>query len=92
MSLGDTLELLAKESKNQRCKLGVLMDSGSLELHDHATLITILQQPKDDPARVTNKAIAALLRDEGYDITDTTVDRHRSKTCLCHKVTRKARV
>ena len=50
---------------------------------DKAKLAEVLEVPYGAQGRLPNTAIAAALRDEGFDIGDAAVTKHRRGGCRC---------
>jgi hypothetical protein len=67
------------------CKVGQILEESSLSEKDKQTLIYYLDMTINNPNRLTNTAIARALRSEGFDISNSSVDRHRSKQCPCYR-------
>jgi len=74
MSLSDKLAK-ASEKPGSYCKLGVLLYTSVLPEKDK----------KYAPRKISNADIARVLREEGYNISDSSVDRHRRKDCSCSR-------
>lgn len=85
MSLSDRLENASANSKSSVCKIGKLLNSEQLSKKDKDYLSAVLEVPDTDPNRVTNSSLARVLREEGFDISDSSVDRHRRKDCACYR-------
>ena len=85
MSLSDRLQNASATAKASVCKIGKLLQTDQLPLEDKKYLSTILDTPENDPNRVTNAALARVLREEGFDISDSSVDRHRRGDCSCYR-------
>ena len=83
MSLSERLQSASKESNIKLCKIGLLLSGEILSEKDKKILIDTLDAPEGVPGRVTNVALSKILREEGYDISLSTVDRHRRKDCGC---------
>jgi hypothetical protein len=83
MSLSDKLQSASKESNIKLCKIGLLLSGNVLSEKDKKTLTETFDVPEGVPGRVTNVALSKILREEGYDISLSTVDRHRRKDCGC---------
>jgi len=84
MSLSDKLAEASKKS-GSKCKLGALLAGTVLPEKDCNYLIDVLSVPEGDPRRISNVDIARVLRDEGFDISDSSVDRHRRRDCGCYR-------
>jgi hypothetical protein len=85
MSLSDKLQAAAGEAAVKACKIGVLLASSQLSTAEKKTLSTLLDTPVDSPARVPNTALGKILREEGFDVSNSAVDRHRRLDCACHR-------
>lgn len=83
MSFSERLEALAAQATTHQCKLG--RQISKLPQGDQDTLNRLFNVPKDAPGRVSNLDIAAALRSEGLMLSNTSVDRHRAKICLCYR-------
>lgn len=87
MSLAEKLQTAKTTASVRPCKLGSLLDGEVLPKKDKDALIAILDVPEGTPGRLTNKIIAKLIREEGFDVGDSSVDRHRRKDCGCYRTT-----
>lgn len=85
MSLSDRLSSAQSNAKNLFCKIGNLLQGDNLSAKDKEQLETALNAPLTDSKRITNAALARLLREEGHDISDSSMDRHRRKDCSCYR-------
>lgn len=85
MSLADKLGSASEKAKNLKCKIGVLISEDKLSKKDRDNLEAALDAPMSDPGRIPNTTIGALLREEGYDISNSAVDRHRARSCSCYR-------
>jgi hypothetical protein len=85
MSLSDKLIEASKKAASSACKLGLLLLGDKLSDKEKQQLITILQVSEEDPRRVSNVALAKVLRGEGFDISNSSVDRHRRGDCSCNR-------
>ena len=83
MSLSEKLEEALNQEPKAVCKIGSLLKGSVLSIEDKETLKTILSVPEGTPKRLTNTAIGKVLRDEGFDISNSAVDRHRRLDCPC---------
>lgn len=66
------------------CRLGSLLRGSDLEPKEKKYLEDILDVPLGDPTRVPTTAIAEALKQEGYAIGASAVQRHRRKECRCY--------
>lgn len=86
MSLSDKLSAASTDIPTRLCKIGALLSSGSsLSEQDQLNLKSVLDAPENDPSRINNATIGRILREEGYDISNSAVDRHRRKDCPCSR-------
>lgn len=83
MSLSERLQSASKESSIRPCKIGLMLSGDVLSETDKKSLIETFEIPDRVPGRVSNVALSRILREEGYDISLSTVDRHRRKDCGC---------
>lgn len=83
MSLSEKLKVASSTPKARLCKLGVILTGPRLSEEDKAEIKSVLDKPYDDPSRVSNNQLAYLLREEGFDISSSAVDRHKRKSCGC---------
>jgi hypothetical protein len=85
MSISDKLKNASKSSQTTLCKLGILLQSSSISLEDRDYLKSVLDVEDTDPNRIPNTQIGRILREEGYDMSNSAVDRHRRKECPCFR-------
>lgn len=85
MSLSDKLKVAAQESADRLCKLATLLSGPQLTSDEKKNLTALLEVDDRNPARVPSTTIGQILREEGYDISNSAVDRHRStpRSCSC---------
>jgi hypothetical protein len=83
MSLSDKLIEATERAASSACKLGILLIGEKLSDKEKQQLTLILQVPEDDPRRVSNSSLGKVLREEGFDISNSSVDRHRRGDCSC---------
>jgi hypothetical protein len=67
------------------CKLGVIINSPSVPSEDREYLKSVLNVPESDPNRIPNSHIGRILREEGFDTSNSAVDRHRRRDCSCFR-------
>ena len=60
-----------------------MLSGNVLSEKDKKILAETFDVPEGVPGRVTNVSLCKILREEGYDISLSTVDRHRRKDCGC---------
>jgi len=84
MSLSDKLQAASTQS-NQLCVLAKLFIDPKLSKQDQANLLAIVKTSKEDPTHVASAELGRILRGEGFDISNSTIDRHRRGDCGCGK-------
>ena len=85
MSLSDKLTQAVDEASTLVCKVGALLINPKLTVTEREQLLGILSMPDDHPGRVSNAALSQILREEGYDISKSSIDRHRGARCTCYR-------
>jgi hypothetical protein len=84
MSLADRLSQTASGiGAGLPCKIGTLLSGEQLSKEDRAKLAEVLEVPYGAPSRLPNTKIAAALREEGFDVGDSAVTKHRRGDCRC---------
>lgn len=86
MSLSDKLNNAAKESSVRLCKIGLILVSPKVSAEDRDNLKAVLLDTS--PERIPNSHIAKILREEGFDVSNTGVDRHKRLECSCYRTVR----
>lgn len=85
MSLSDKL-FAATETPTKLCKIGNLFTNNSkLSDQDKSNLKAVLDVEENNPTRINNSTIGRILREEGFDISNSAVDRHRRGDCPCKR-------
>ena len=67
------------------CKVGAILGGSVLPEEDKKALREFLDTPDGVAGRLTNAAIASALRAEDFDISNSSVDRHRGGQCSCNR-------
>lgn len=80
------LEEAKEASSTTPCALIKVLTNGKISVEERAQFFLFMAVPQGVPGRVTNVALANVLRAEGYDISDTAVDRHRRGSCSCRRM------
>lgn len=83
-------EKLQKASTDHRvaastCKLMSLTINPEIPKKDREALLSILDLLPNEDGYIPNARLAVLLREEGYDISSSAVDRHRGNKCSCRR-------
>jgi hypothetical protein len=89
MSLSDKLKNASESSQVTLCKLGVILNSSSVPSEDREYLKSVLNVEESDPNRIPNSHIGRILREEGFDTSNSAVDRHRRRDCSCFRWSKK---
>lgn len=83
MSLSAKLAQAQSEALILQCKLAKILSK--LPKKDQTLLNELMAVPYDDPASVSNVTLSQLLREEGYDVSKSSFDRHRGQICTCYR-------
>jgi len=73
---------LSTQKQVAPCKLGSLMKD-HLPSEDVEFLESVLHKPVGDATRLSTQNILNAIRDEGFPLGISTVERHRLKQCNC---------
>jgi hypothetical protein len=87
MSLSKKLADAQSESSNLKCKVGRILSK--LPAKDVQLLNEVMAVSYEDPASVSNVTLSQLMREEGYDVSKSSFDRHRGKICTCYRKVQK---
>jgi len=85
MSLSDKLSAVNTTHVVRLCKIGSLLEGSTLPDQDKANLKAVLDVEENNPTRINNSTIGRILREEGHDISNSAVDRHRRGDCPCKR-------
>jgi hypothetical protein len=83
MSLVEKLTQAVPTGAGLPCKIGSLLQGTQLSKEEREKLAEVLEVPYGSPSRLPNTAIAAALREEGFDVGDAAVNKHRRGSCRC---------
>lgn len=84
MSLENRLAIATNASRpGLPCRLGSLLQGDELQDSDKAYLKKILDVPLGEPTRIPAAAIATALREEGFQVANAAIQRHRRRECRC---------
>jgi hypothetical protein len=67
------------------CKLMQVTLDPKLSESDVDAVLKIINSRPGDEAHVPNIRLAFALREEGYDVSPSAVDRHRRNICACYR-------
>lgn len=83
MSLSTRLKEASTQAATTVCKVGLLLISEKITKEEKTQLEAILNVPLDYPGRVSSAELNRIFREEGFDISKSSIDRHRSESCPC---------
>ena len=85
MSLAERLNKVRESYSNetQVCKLMSVTFHSGLSAVDVDALIKTINASVGDEHHMPNTRLAQALREEGFDVSASAVDRHRKGTCSC---------
>lgn len=88
MPLADKLSSASMEHRRSltTCKLIALTFNSSIPKKDRDALAEVINLTEHEPGYIPNSKLATLLKEEGYDISASAVDRHRGGTCSCRRL------
>jgi hypothetical protein len=87
MSISEKIKQASQAPVGLRlCKLGVLLAGSILSEQDKKDITSVIETDISSPNRVSNVALAGILREEGFDISVSAVDRHKKKSCGCYNL------
>lgn len=87
MALADRLRLAnEKYQKTFVCRLMKVTLDPRLSPEDVDAIIAVINSHPGDEGHVPNIRLAHALRDEGYDVSPSAVDRHRTGICACARL------
>lgn len=88
MPLAEKLQKVSAEHKIavSTCKLMSLTIDTKIPKKDREALLSIVDLSPDEDGYIPNSRLALLLREEGYDISASAVDRHRGSRCSCQRL------
>jgi hypothetical protein len=86
LALSKKLEEAVSTANSKLCKLATVLAGPDLSPEDKKHIENILATPESNPARVPNTTLGRILREEGYDVSNSAVDRHRRGDCSCNRL------
>jgi len=85
MSLSERLEKVSGSNRpGLPCRLGSLLKGDEIPIKEKEYLEKILEVKLGEPSRIPTTAITEALRQEGFEIGNAAVQRHRRKECRCY--------
>lgn len=87
MALAERLQTVkySYKQKTSACKLIKVTQDPTLSESDVSALLAVINSQPGDEAHVPNIRLAFALREEGYDVSPSAVDRHRNGVCACQR-------
>jgi hypothetical protein len=86
MALSERIAVAKKAYKETfRCKLMSITIDPKLSKKDIDALISVINSNPLSEDHVPNVRLAYALREEGYDVSASAVDRHRRGDCSCYR-------
>ena len=87
MALAERLRAANERYQNTFvCKLMQVTLDPKLAEDDVDAIIKIINSSPRDEDHVPNTRLAYALREEGYDVSPSAVDRHRNRICACYRL------
>lgn len=83
MSLSNRLKEASEKASTSACKVGLLLRSDKITKEEKTQLEAILDVPLDFPGRVSSAVLYKIFSEEGFNISKSSIDRHRSLSCPC---------
>jgi hypothetical protein len=68
------------------CKLMQVTIDPKLSKEDVDSIIKVINATPESINYIPNTKLSAVLRQEGYDVSPSAVDRHKNKTCSCYRI------
>jgi len=87
MSLSTRLKAASVQAATTVCKVGLLLISDKITKEEKTQLESILNVSLDFPGRISSGELYKIFREEGFDISKSSIDRHRSESCPCARKT-----
>lgn len=88
MPLADKLQVAYETYRKDKttCKLAALTVDPSIPKKDRDALAEVIDLPENAEGFIPNSTLATILKEEGYDISASSVDRHRGNRCSCRRL------
>ncbi len=88
MPLADKLSSASQTYRQDKttCKLAALTLDLNIPKKDREALAQVIDLTENDEGYIPNSTLAVLLKEEGYDISASSVDRHRGNKCSCRRL------
>ena len=88
MPLADKLSAASDTYRKDKttCKLVALTLNPQIPKKDRDALAEVIDLPENSEGYIPNSTLATLLKEEGYDISASAVDRHRGNKCSCRRL------
>lgn len=79
--LADALAAARHAKTHRPCKFSRLLDD--LPADQRAAVDEALEWPRNAPGWLSDREIAVILRDAGFEIGECSIERHRRGSCSC---------
>lgn len=88
MPLADKLSTASEDYRKGKttCKLAALTLDPKIPRKDRDALAEVIDLTENEDGFIPNSTLAVLLKEEGYDISASSVDRHRGGKCSCRRL------
>lgn len=88
MPLADKLSSASQDYLKGKttCKLVALTLDPGVPKKDRDALAEIIDLKENDEGYIPNSTLAVILKEEGYDVSASAVDRHRGNKCSCRRL------
>jgi hypothetical protein len=83
MSLAKKLSQPSGSTVGLPCRIGTLLKGTQLNKEDKEKLAEVIETPYGTPGRYTNAAITKALREEGIEVGESAIAKHRRGECRC---------
>ena len=84
MSIAEKIQLTINSPKKRICKFGILLSGSALSKSDKELILSVLSPDNENYSAVSNVQLSRILREEGFDISSSLVDRHKGRKCGCY--------
>lgn len=88
MPLADKLSGASENYRKDKttCKLVAITLDPKVPKKDRDALAEVIDLTENQEGFIPNSTLATLLKEEGYDISASSVDRHRGGKCSCRRL------
>jgi hypothetical protein len=87
MALAERLQTANQQYKSGfLCKLMQVTVDPRLSKEDVEAVIKVINSEPSDTNHVPNNRLSLVLREEGFDVSTSAIDRHRRGDCSCNRL------